>query len=212
METEQAIQVRYAAEAKTSCCLSCGGALDHAAPQPGETLVDLGSGRGLDVLKAARIVGPSGRAIGIDMTPAMIEVSRENARKLRLSNAEYLQSPIDQLPLPDGSVDLVISNCTINHAADKAAVYSEIRRILRPGGRFVVSDVLADRALPAEIVSDPEAWAACYGGAIPENEYLQAIAGAGFREVEILEKSEPYEKGRHQVMVRSVTLRGIREA
>lgn len=212
VEPKQAIQVRYAAEATTSCCLSCGGALDHAKPQPGETLVDLGSGRGLDVLKSARIVGPSGKAIGIDMTPSMLEVARSNAEKLRLTNAEFIQAEIESLPLPDSSVDVVISNCTINHATDKARVYAEIFRILKPGGRFIVSDVLAENELPEHIRTSAEAIAACYGGAIPEEQYINAIASAGFTDLEILEKSDPYPKGKDQVMVRSYTFRGIRQA
>jgi len=209
-QTNEAIQVRYAAEATTACCLSCGGALDHAKPQPGETLVDLGSGRGLDVLKSARMVGATGRAIGVDMTPAMLEVARSNAAKLKLDNADFIQAEIESLPLPDASVDVVISNCTINHAPDKAKVYAEIHRVLKPGGRFVVSDVLADNELPEHIKNDPEAIAACYGGAITEQQYIDAIAAGGFRDLEILEKSEPYAKGKDQVMVRSLTLRGIR--
>jgi ubiquinone/menaquinone biosynthesis C-methylase UbiE len=210
MQTNEAIQVRYAAEASTTCCLSCGGALDHADVRPGETLVDLGSGRGLDVLKSARLVGPAGRATGIDMTPAMIEVARSSAARLKIKNAQFLEAQIDSLPLPDSSVDVVISNCTINHASDKAKVYAEIYRILKPGGRFIVSDIIADSELPDHIRNDPEAIAACYGGAITEQQYIDAIAAGGFRNLEILEKSEPYPKGKDQVMVRSITLRGIR--
>ncbi len=205
----QAIQVRYAEEAETCCNLSCGGALDHASPREGEVLVDLGSGRGNDVLKAARLVGSSGMAYGVDMTASMLKVAEINRKKLKLENARFLESEIHATPLEDASVDVVISNCTINHAKDKAAVYAEIHRILKSGGRVVVSDVLAEKPLPVEVVNDPDAWAACYGGAIVKEEYFDAIAKSGFDEVDVLEESEPYEKG--GVSVISMTLRLVKK-
>jgi ubiquinone/menaquinone biosynthesis C-methylase UbiE len=206
---KEAINVRYA-EAATSCCsLSCGSAIDQADPQPGERFVDLGSGRGQDVFRAARRVGKEGIAYGVDFTEEMLALSEANRIKLRIDNAKFINATIDSIPLDDAVIDCVISNCTINHAKDKAAVYAEIRRILKPGGRFVVSDVLAEKDLPESIKSDPDAWAACYGGAIVKEDYLRAIAAAGFREVEILEESAPYEKGGVSVM--SVTLRGVKE-
>lgn len=203
MQTE--IQTRYANEA--ACCtgLSCGGALELAAPAPGEDLLDIGSGRGMDVLKAARLVGPEGSARGIDFTDAMLAVAEANRRKLRLDNASFLQGDMDALPLEDESVDVVISNCAINHAPDKAAVYREIFRVLKAGGRAVVSDIIAPRPLPAEVVADPDAWAGCYGGAIPRAEYTRAITGAGFGEPEVLELSQPYDKG--PVQVQSITVK-----
>lgn len=208
VELKDAINVRYAKEAESCCSLSCGGALDHAAPAEGEVVVDLGSGRGNDVLKAARSVGSSGFAYGVDFTEKMLRVAEMNRQKLRIANASFLEGSIDKIPLEDGSVDAVISNCTINHARDKAAVYREIHRILKPGGRLVVSDILADRALPEEVVNDPEAWAACYGGAVVREEYFAAMAAGGFSQWEILEESAPYEKG--GVMVLSVTVRAYR--
>jgi SAM-dependent methyltransferase len=123
-------------------------------------------------------------------------------------NVRFQRSDLAALDVPDGSVDVVISNCSINHAPDKGAVYREIRRVLRPGGRFVVSDVVSLEELPASVRADPAAWAACYGGAIPEPEYLAAIRGAGFEKVEVLQRTEPYRKG--SVQVRSLTLKGTR--
>ncbi len=204
---ESAVVTRYAALACCSTSLSCGGALDHAAPAPGETLVDLGCGRGQDVVRAAGRVGPTGRAVGVDVTEEMLEKARSGVPPF-LANATFVKSDLAALDLPSGFADVAISNCAINHARDKVAVYAEIHRILRPGGRFVVSDVIAEEALPESVRSDPAAWAACYGGAIPEAEYLGAIRAAGFGSVEVLERTEPYEKG--GVLVRSLTVRGTR--
>lgn len=209
-ELKEAINVRYAGEA--SCCsnLSCGGALELASPKEGEVFVDLGSGRGNDVLKAARIVGSKGEAIGIDFTKEMLELSEANRDKLKITNARFMESSIDSIPLENNSVDVVISNCTINHSKDKSKVYSEIYRVLKNGGRVVVSDIISEGKLPDEVVNDPEAWAGCYGGAIPEEEYFQAIHSGGFKEFEVLEESKPYEKG--GVMVKSITIRAYKNA
>ncbi|MCB1190022.1 MAG: methyltransferase domain-containing protein [Leptospiraceae bacterium] len=206
LDKSQTIQVRYAEEATTSCCLSCGGAIDYAKPEKGEVLIDLGSGRGLDVLKAARMVET---AYGIDFTKEMINASVSNKKKLRLENAHFLEGKIDQIPLPNESADVVISNCTINHAPNKQAVYSEIYRVLKKGGRFVVSDIIVDEKLPDHIINDPNAWAACYGGAIPESDYFEAIYKSGFRELEVIEKSESYQKV--EVMVRSITIKAYKK-
>lgn len=202
-----AIQERYAGLASSCCSLSCGEALDLAAPAPGEVLVDLGCGRGKDVLRAAGLVGSRGEAIGVDLTEGMLEAARASVPPF-LANVRFLCCDLARLELPDACADVVISNCTINHARDKAAVYREIHRILKPGGRFVVSDVLAERELPESVRSDPAAWAACYGGAIPEAEYRAAIAAAGFAQLDVRKRSEPYEKG--GVQVRSVTYAGYR--
>lgn len=206
-ELDTAIKVRYAEESSSCCSLSCGGALDKAEVKEGEVFVDLGSGRGMDVLKAARVV-KSGKAIGVDFTKEMLEVAETNRKKLKLQNASFLEGTIENLPIEDNSVDVLISNCTINHAKDKAKVYSEIFRVLRPGGRFIVSDVLADQKLPDEVVNDPAAWAGCYGGAIPKDEYFDSIQSTGFTELEVLEFSEPYQKG--GVNVRSLTIRSYK--
>jgi arsenite methyltransferase len=202
---DSAVEKRYATLANTCCSLSCGEALDLAAPVPGEVLVDLGCGRGQDVIRAAGRVGPQGKAIGIDRTQAMIDKARATVPPF-LSNISFVCCDLASLQIEDGSADIVISNCTINHAADKTAVYREIHRVLKTSGRFVISDVIADKELPESVRNDPAAWAACYGGAIPEKDYMAAIEAAGFLTVEILWRSEPYEKG--GVMVRSLTLYG----
>jgi arsenite methyltransferase len=202
-----AISERYGALAAGCDSLSCGRALERAAPALDEVVVDLGCGRGRDVLEAARRVGPAGLAIGVDLSPEMIAAARF-ACPPSLRNVRFLTGELERVELCAASVDLVISNCTINHARDKAAVYSEIHRLLRPGGRFVVSDVIAEEALPESVRSDPAAWAACYGGAIVEAEYVAAIRAAGFGGVEVLERSEPYT--RHGVTLRSITVRAVR--
>jgi arsenite methyltransferase len=205
LDLQEVVNIRYAKE--SSCCtpLSCGSALGLVELQVGEVFLDLGSGRGTDVLKGARIVGNSGKAIGVDFTQEMIEISQINQRKMRVSNAEFFQSSIESLPFPDEYADAIISNCTINHSPSKEKVYSEIYRVLKANGRSVISDIISETHLPEEITKDPQAWAKCYGGAIPQKEYFHAISKAGFRSVEILEESVPYEKG--GVLVRSITIR-----
>ncbi len=207
-ELNGAIQERYASLATSCCSLSCGNALDLATPTLGEVFVDLGCGQGRDVLKAAGLVGAKGQAVGVDMTEAMLATARKSVPPF-LDNVRFVRCQLEQLELPDAMADVVTSNCTINHAPDKPAVYREIHRILRPGGRFVVSDVIADKELPESVRNDPSAWAACYGGAIPEPEYLAAVRAGGFEQIEILKRSDPYEKG--GVMVRSLTLKGTRK-
>lgn len=197
---------RYGALASSCCSLSCGTPLDLADPGPGETLVDLGCGRGADVIRAAGRVGSTGLAIGVDGNGEMLAVAR--ASGALLSNACFVKSDLTDLDLPDGTVDVVISDCTINHVPDKAAAFREIHRILAPGGRFVISDVVAEEKLPAAVREDPAAWAACYGGAIPEADYLAAIRAAGFQTVQVLERSAPYRKG--GAMVLSLTVLGYR--
>jgi SAM-dependent methyltransferase len=204
---DAAVEARYAGLADACCSLSCGEALELAAPAPGEVFVDLGCGRGQDVIRAAGRVGARGQAIGIDRTQAMIDKARSAVPPF-LGNVRFACCDLAALDVADGAADVVISNCTINHAADKEAVYREIHRVLAPGGRFVVADVIAEQELPEAVRNDPAAWAACYGGAIPEADYLAAVARAGFAAVEVLHRSEPYEKG--GVMVRSLTLRGRR--
>ncbi len=206
-DLESAVQQRYAALADGCGSLACGGALDLAAPAEGEVLVDLGSGNGRDVIRAGKQVGRNGRAIGIDGTQAMIDRAVA-ATPPDLANVSFLRCDLAALALDDASADLVVSNCAINHAPDKAAVYREIHRVLKPGGRFVVSDIVAEHTLPESVRNDPEAWAACYGGAIPEDDYFAAIAAAGLGKVEILQQTKPYEKG--GVMIRSMTIRGYK--
>jgi SAM-dependent methyltransferase len=170
--------------------LSCGNPLATASLREGEVVVDLGSGGGLDVFLAARKVGAKGRAIGIDMTPEMIELARRNASKLEGGappNVEFRQATIDDLPLEDSSVDCVISNCVINLAPDKRAVFREIARVLKPGGRLAVSDIALKRELPTELSADMLAYVGCVAGAIPVEEYKRGLVEAGFKDVAVID-------------------------
>ncbi len=204
-EIAVAVGARYGALASSCCSLSCGAALDVAALVSGETVVDLGCGRGQDVIRAAGRVGSRGLAIGVDGSEEMLAKARAAVPPF-LANVRFVRSDLAAIDLGGAAADVVISNCTINHAPDKEAVFREIHRVLRAGGRFVVSDVVSEEELPESVRSDPAAWAACYGGAIPEADYVAAIRRAGLDEPDVLERSEPYEKG--GVVVRSLTLRG----
>ena len=167
--------------------LSCGNPTATAHIRPGEVVVDLGSGGGLDVFLASKMVGPSGRAIGIDMTPAMIERARTNALSGGYSNVEFYESTIDQIPLPDSSVDCVISNCVLNLAPDKPAVFREIARVLKPGGRMAVSDIALKHELPEAVAQSMAAYVGCIAGAIKIGEYRDGLLAAGFEHVEIVD-------------------------
>jgi arsenite methyltransferase len=173
--------------AEANMGLSCGNPTAFASLRPGETVVDLGCGGGLDVFLAAAKVGPAGRAIGIDMTPEMLALARANAAKARLANVEFHQATIDRLPLPDASVDCVISNCVINLAADKPAVFREIARVLKPGGRLAASDIALKKPLPAEVGADLMAYVGCIAGAIPIEDYAAGLTTAGFSAVQIID-------------------------
>jgi SAM-dependent methyltransferase len=169
--------------------LSCGNPTATANLRPGEVVVDLGSGGGLDVFLAARKVGPTGKAVGIDMTPEMIELARRNAAAVPepLTNVEFHLASIDKLPLADGTVDVVISNCVINLALDKQAVFREMFRVLKPGGRVAVSDIALKRELPAELGRDLMAYVGCIAGAIGIEEYRRGLADAGFAHVVVVD-------------------------
>ncbi len=173
--------------AEANMGLSCGNPTAFASLKPGETVVDLGSGGGLDVFLAAAKVGPTGKAIGIDMTPEMLALARKNAAKAGLTNVEFFESTIDKLPLAGASVDCVISNCVINLASDKAAVFREIARVLKPGGRLAVSDIALKKALPPEVGDDLMAYVGCIAGAIPLADYQSGLAAAGFHAVEVID-------------------------
>ena len=179
--------------AEANMGLSCGNPTATANLKEGQTVVDLGSGGGLDVFLAATKVGPTGRAIGIDMTPEMIERARRNAERANngepFTNVEFHLTTIDKLPLADNSVDCVISNCVINLAPDKAAVFKEIARVLKPGGRVAVSDIALKQNLPGEIANDISAYTGCIAGAILITDYKQGLLDAGFSHVEVVDSA-----------------------
>ena len=202
------IEARYGQLAESSCCLSCGGAVRYAEARQGEVCLDLGSGRGQDVLRLAEAVGIDGHAYGLDVSDAMLEKSRRNAAKLGLENVTFLKSALECVPLADETVDLVVSNCTINHAEDKTAVWHEIHRVLKPGGRFVVSDIYAIDDVPEAYSTDPEAVAECWAGSVRRDLYLSTVAAAGLVGLKVIEESEPYEKGR--IRVASFTIAGAK--
>ncbi|HET6781402.1 MAG TPA: arsenite methyltransferase [bacterium] len=210
-QIKRVVREHYAESLQTGCCgsgssccgvepvgdlaitgpaLGCGTPLGYAELKRGETVIDLGSGAGREVLMAAREVGPEGHAIGVDMTPEMIATARENARRNRLSNAEFRLGEIEQLPIAPASADVVISNCVINLVPDKAKAFAEAFRALKPGGRLVVSDMVTHGLLPDSMRSDLTAWAGCVAGAVDVQEYTAALERAGFHDTEILARSE----------------------
>jgi len=207
MSTEE-INKRYSKLAGTDCCLSCGGAVDLAVPREGEICVDLGSGRGTDVIRIAQMVGDEGFVFGFDVSEGMIEKSKANAVKFDIKNVTFIHSELTEINLPDQSADLVVSNCTINHIADKQSLWNEIYRILKKGGRFVVSDIYACEEIAEEYRNSPEAVAECWAGAVPKEENLHIIKQAGFKSFEIIEESKPYTKG--QTVVASYTIKGVK--
>ena len=165
--------------------LGCGNPMAIASLKPGETVVDLGSGAGLDCFLAARQVGPSGQVIGVDMTDNMLELARRNQVKVGLTNVEFRKGEIEHMPLADNSVDVIISNCVINLSADKDAVFREAFRVLKPGGRFAVSDMVTRGEVPVEFRKTLELWAGCLSGALDEQDYLNRLRAAGFAEAHI---------------------------
>jgi len=165
--------------------LGCGNPTALAELKPGETVLDLGSGGGIDVLLSARRVGPTGKAYGLDMTDEMLALARENQRKAGVTNVEFLKGEIEHVPLPDDSVDVIISNCVINLSAEKDAVLTEAFRVLKPGGRFAVSDVVVRGEVPSEIRRSVELWIGCVAGALEESEYRAKLAKAGFDGIDV---------------------------
>jgi len=165
--------------------LGCGNPTALIALEPGQTVLDLGSGGGIDVLLSAKRVGASGKAYGLDMTDEMLALARENQRKAGATNVEFLKGTIESIPLPDNSVDVIISNCVINLSNDKDAVLREAFRVLKPGGRFAVSDVVVRGAVPANVRRSMELWVGCIAGALEEKEYASKLQTAGFKDVEV---------------------------
>ncbi len=165
--------------------LGCGNPTALAELSPGEVVLDLGSGGGIDVLLSAKRVGPAGKAYGLDMTDDMLELARENQRRAGLENAEFLKGEIEAIPLPEDAVDVVISNCVINLSADKRRVLAETFRVLRPGGRFAVSDIVVRGEMPVALRRNVELWIGCVAGALEEPEYRRLLAEVGFEEIEV---------------------------
>jgi arsenite methyltransferase len=178
-------QISALPEEALKASLGCGNPTVLAELQPGESVLDLGSGGGIDVLLSARRVGPAGKAYGLDMTDEMLGLARENQRKAEVENVEFLKGEIENIPLPENAVDVVISNCVINLSADKNRVLQEAFRVLRPGGRFAVSDVVVRGPVPSEIRKNVELWIGCIAGAMDESEYRGKLAAAGFEAIEI---------------------------
>ena len=172
-------------DAAVAASLGCGNPTALIELKEGETVLDLGSGGGIDVLLSARRVGPTGKVYGLDMTDEMLALARENQRKAGATNVEFLKGEIEQIPLPDNSVDVIISNCVINLSADKAGVLREAFRVLKPGGRFAVSDVVVGGEVPAAVRKSMELWVGCVAGALHEDDYRSLLAEAGFESIAV---------------------------
>jgi len=168
--------------------LGCGAPLNHLALRPGETVLDLGSGAGIDVFLAANAVGPTGRAIGVDMTPEMLARARRNAERRGLSNTEFREGRLEALPVDSGTIDAVTSNCVINLVPDKAKVFAEVARVLKPGGRLVISDMVLERRLPERVEKDVYAYVGCISGAAMKDQYFAQLRATGLTEIEILKE------------------------
>jgi arsenite methyltransferase len=185
--------------------LGCGNPTALAELKPGENVLDLGSGGGIDVLLSARRVSPGGKAYGLDMTDEMLALARENQRKAGVQNVEFLKGEIEHIPLPDGSVDVIISNCVINLSGDKDRVLSEAFRVLKPGGRFAVSDIVVRGEVPAEIRRSVESWIGCVAGALEESEYEAKLAAIGFEAIDV-EPTRVYSAADASEFLKSVNL------
>ena len=190
----------------------CGNPTALAELKPGEVVLDLGSGGGIDCFLAARAVGPEGQVIGVDFTPEMVDLARANARELGAGNVTFKQGPIEAIPQPDATVDVIISNCVIVLAPDKDAVFAEALRVLKPGGRLMVSDMVLTAALPESVVEDISEWVTCVAGAEPVDVYLDRIRRAGFVDVTIVDdRPMPAEEGREwQASVHSLSVRATK--
>lgn len=177
-------------ESVTGTVAGCGNPTALANLKEGEVVLDLGSGGGIDAFLAAKKVGPEGKVIGVDMTEEMIQLAKENAERMKTENVEFRLGEIENLPVEDGAVDVLISNCVINLSPDKDKVFSEAFRVLRPGGRMLISDIVSQGELPDEIRENLEMWAACVAGALDEKDYLQKIVNTGFEKVEVIAKND----------------------
>lgn len=199
------IDTRYSTLAESTCCLSCGGAINYSRASAGEICVDLGSGRGTDAMRLAETVGENGFVYGIDISEGMLQKARNTADRLGIQNVSFICSVLEKTGIEDNKADLVISNCTINHASDKQSVWNEVFRILKEGGRFVVSDIYSVNPIPEEYRYDPVAVAECWAGSVTRNEYMEQLRKAGFSSVQVIEESAPYEKGKALVSSWTIT-------
>jgi SAM-dependent methyltransferase len=177
----------------------CGNPISFVELKAGEKVLDLGSGGGIDVLLAARKVGENGRVIGVDFSEKMIDVARRNAEKMDVKNVEFRLGDLENLPVEDESIDVVISNCVVNLVPDKEKVFKEAYRVLKSGGRMIISDMVTDKKLPQSIRNNPVLWSSCIGGALPEREYVEAVERAGFQNVKIAERGISIERKRQGV-------------
>lgn len=195
LEIKTEIQKRYTEESKNNCNLSCGNNLDFLHIKKNETILDLGCGRGVDTIQASLLTGPKGIVHGLDITKAMIDKAQLNAVELGIQNVIFTLGDIEALSYEDESFNSVMSSCVINHAKSKVQVYREIYRVLKSGGKFVISDAVTKYPLPEEVKNDPVSWAECFGGSITEKEYLESIKSAGFDNIEILKRREYVKNG-----------------
>lgn len=202
----QALSERYDKLSKQSCCLSCGGAFALATVKPGFVCVDLGCGKGHDVLRMATMAGAEGLAYGVDISDGMIETAQKNATIMGADNVRFIKSKLEEIKLDNELANLVISNCTINHSLNQAQVWKEIGRILKPGGSFVVSDIYAIEPVPDFYRNDPVSVSECWAGAETKENYLRNIEAAGMIDIAVLEESAPYAKG--EIVVASFTITG----
>jgi len=196
---------RYSALANDTCCLSCGGAAEKSEAKLNEVCIDLGSGRGTDVLRLAEEVGTGGFVYGVDVTEEMVRKATSTASKMGIENVKFVLADLEQIPLEGEIADLIISNCTLNHVSNKSKVWAEIYRLLRNGGRFVISDIYSSETVPEEYANDPTAVAECWAGSITRAKYLEIIKNAGFKDFRILEESKPCPKGKIEVSSFTIT-------
>jgi ubiquinone/menaquinone biosynthesis C-methylase UbiE len=194
----------------TDLGLGCGVPTGLADLKPGMTVLDLGSGGGIDVFLAAKTVGPAGKAIGVDMTPAMIQLATDNAAKLGMTNVEFRLGDIEDLPVEDTTVDVILSNCVINLADDKSRVFQGMFRVLRSGGSFTVSDIVALDDVPPSLRADLKLWAACVSGAMHQDDYLEGLRTAGFHDVKVLASTEYPVPEQIAVRFASITVTGTK--
>lgn len=205
-ELLEAVEVRYAKMAKDDgSSLSCGGAIRHSRVEPGDSCLDLGCGRGKDLLSLAEIAGHSGHVFGIDISAEMLKRAQKMVNKAGVQNISLIKSDLETIPLKDEALNLIISNCAVNHASNKQAVWNEVYRTLKEGGRFVVSDIYSLTAVPEHCRNSPEAVAECWAGSVTREDYLGQLAKAGFEAIDILEESKPYPKGEISVVSWTIT-------